>query len=56
MVATAGLKGLEDYLYGSRGRMRMSVYREAGAGYLARTKDLTPDADRMRDAGGKKFA
>jgi hypothetical protein len=33
----------------------MSVYREIGAGYLARTKDLTPEVDRMRDAGGEKW-
>jgi hypothetical protein len=26
----------------------MSVYREAGAGYLARTKDLTPRVHAMR--------
>jgi hypothetical protein len=26
----------------------MSVYREAGAGYLARTKDLTPRTHAMR--------
>jgi hypothetical protein len=31
--------------------MRMSVHREAGAGYLTRTKDLIPDADRTRAAG-----
>jgi hypothetical protein len=35
--------------------MRMSVYREAGAIYLTRTKDLTLDADRMRDVDGKKW-
>ena len=29
----------------------MSVHREAGAGYLTRTKDLIPDADRTRAAG-----
>jgi hypothetical protein len=28
---------------------------EIGASYLARTEDLTPGADRMRDAGGEKW-
>jgi hypothetical protein len=45
-------RGLGDYLYGSRGRMRMSVYKEMGAAYLTRTKDLTlvgvPPAGRVR--------
>ena len=34
--------------------MRISVYREAETGHLTRTKDLIPDADRVRDAAGKK--
>jgi hypothetical protein len=49
MVATAGearLKesyvGLRDYLHGSRGQTRMSVYGETGAGYLTRTEGLIP--------------
>jgi len=35
------LANLRDYLHGLRGQTRMSVYKETGAGYLARTKDLT---------------
>jgi hypothetical protein len=40
MVATAG-HGLGDYLYGSRGRMRMSVCKETEPSYLTRTENLT---------------
>jgi hypothetical protein len=36
-----GLANLRDYLYSLRGQTRMSVYEETGAGYLARTEDLT---------------
>ena len=42
--------GLGDYLYGLRGRMRMSVYGETGAGYLTRTKDLNLLGRVVRDS------
>jgi len=41
MRGPRGLANLRDYLHGSRGQTRMSVYEETGAGYLTRTKDLT---------------
>jgi hypothetical protein len=33
----------------------MSVYREIGAGYLARTKDLISEVNRMRNVGREKW-
>jgi hypothetical protein len=33
---------------------RVYRYTEAETGYLTRTKNLIPGADRMRDAGEKK--
>ena len=36
-----GLLDLRDCLYGSRGRMRMSVYEKIGTGYLTRTEGRT---------------
>lgn len=42
LAATATGSGLVKSLYGPRGRMRVSVYKEPGTNYLTRTGGLKP--------------